>query len=193
MQQKQVTIGDTTYPLPSPFFVLATQNPIEQEGTYPLPEAQLDRFLMKVLVTYPNRDDEILLMKQAAHLAEIEIQSMLSAEEILQIHRDIDTEVYMDDKIYEYIANIIEKTRTPDATMQPYILYGASPRASIAFVQLAKVYAVTNNRDYVTPDDIKDLSHDILRHRIGLTYEAIGDNISPDAMIQHILDNTLVP
>ena len=195
MQQRQVTIGDTTHPLPSPFFTLATQNPIEQEGTYPLPEAQLDRFLMKVTISYPNREDELRLMQAGEDFFHQDKHSspLFHEDEIRQIQTSIQEGVYIDEKVYDYILNIIHATREPSESIARFIEFWASPRASLAFVRLAKTQSILLGRNYVLPDDIKSLAHDVLRHRIGLSYEAIGEWITTDAIITHILENTIVP
>lgn len=196
MQERQVTIGGETFPLPSPFIVLATQNPIEQEGTYPLPEAQLDRFLLKTEVDYPTRSEEIEIMKRMNSGELQEIDQVLSCEEILFIQNIITEQVHVDEKIYEYVANIVLATRNPGQfgyiKGEDLIDFGASPRASIALIKTAKVMAVLEGRDYVTPEDIRSIAYDVLRHRIGRTFEAIGQNIGVDEIITGILESITV-
>lgn len=196
MQERQVTIAGETFPLPSPFIVLATQNPIEQEGTYPLPEAQLDRFLLKTVVDYPTRSEEIEIMKRMNSWGLSTVNQVLSQSDILSIQKCITEEVHVDEKIYEYVANIVLATRNP--TELGYtkgvdlIDFWASPRASVALIKTAKVMAVFGGRSYVTPEDIKSIVHDVLRHRIGRTFEAIGQDIWVDEIITGILENIVV-
>ena len=196
MQERQVTIASETFKLPSPFIVLATQNPIEQEGTYPLPEAQLDRFILKTLVDYPTREEEIEIMKRMNSGELEEIQQILSREEIISIQQMITEQVHVDEKIYEYVANIVLATRNPAQfgyiKGEDYIDFGASPRASIALIKTAKVLAVFDGRSYVTPEDIQSVIYDVLRHRIGRTFEAIGQDIGVDQIIREILENIVV-
>ncbi|MDD2916965.1 MAG: MoxR family ATPase [Candidatus Gracilibacteria bacterium] len=196
MQERQVTIGGETHPLPKPFIVLATQNPLEQEGTYPLPEAQLDRFLLKTEVGYPTRSEEIEIMKRMNTPSLPQIEQILSREDIISIQETITSYVYVDDKIYEYVADIVLATREPTefgyAKGQNLIEFGASPRASIALVKTAKVLAVFEGRTYVTPEDIQAIAHDVLRHRIGRTFEAIGEDISVNTIISEILEHITV-
>ncbi|MDD2891674.1 MAG: MoxR family ATPase [Candidatus Gracilibacteria bacterium] len=196
MQERQVTIGGEAYILPIPFIVLATQNPIEQEGTYSLPEAQLDRFLLKTEVGYPNRSEEIEIMKRMNSGEISEIQEILSSDDIISIQETITKEVHVDEKIYEYVANIVLATRDPEQfgyiKGKDFIDFGASPRASIALIKTAKVMAVMEGRSYVIPDDIKSIVYDVLRHRIGRTFEAIGQDIGVDEIITGILENIVV-
>lgn len=196
MQERQVTIGGESFALPSPFIVLATQNPIEQEGTYPLPEAQLDRFLLKTEVGYPTRSEEIEIMRRMSSGELPEVYQVLSCEEILLIRDAIAREVYVDDKIYEYVANIVLATRSPEefgyAKGADLIEFGASPRASIALIKTAKVMAVFEGRSYVTPEDIRSIVYDVLRHRIGRTFEAIGEDIGVDEIIAGVLESITV-
>ncbi|OIP54343.1 ATPase [Candidatus Gracilibacteria bacterium CG2_30_37_12] len=196
MQERQVTIGGETFTLPTPFIVLATQNPIEQEGTYPLPEAQLDRFLLKTLVDYPTRTEEIEIMKRMNSGVLGEIHQILSCEEIISIQQIITEQVHVDEKIYEYVANIVLATRNSRQfgyiKGEDYIDFGASPRASIALIKTAKVLAVFDGRSYVTPEDIQSVVYDVLRHRIGRTFEAIGQDIGVDQIIREILENIVV-
>lgn len=197
MQERQVTIGGETFGLPSPFIVLATQNPIEQEGTYPLPEAQLDRFLLKTEVGYPTRSEEIEIMKRMSSGEFPEICQVLSRSDILLIQEIIAREVFVDEKIYEYVANIVLSTRSPEefgyTKGEDLIEFGASPRASIALIKTAKVMAVFEGRGYVTPEDIRSIAYDVLRHRIGRTFEAIGEDIGVDQIITSILESIVVP
>lgn len=197
MQERQVTIAGETFPLPSPFIVLATQNPIEQEGTYPLPEAQLDRFLLKTVVDYPTRAEEIEIMKRMNGGELSKICQVLSCKDILAIQKTIVSDVYTDEKIYEYVANIVSATRNPKqfgfTRGEGLIDFGASPRASIALIKTAKVLAAFAGRNYVTPEDIKEIAFDVLRHRIGRSFEAIGEDTSTDEIIGSILESVVVP
>jgi len=196
MQERQVTIGEETFELPSPFIVLATQNPIEQEGTYPLPEAQLDRFLLKTVVGYPTPEEEIEIMKRMSGSELPEIRTILSQDEILTIQRMIAKEVYADDKIFTYVRDIVLATREPSSfgwsEGENLIDFGASPRASIALIKTAKVLAAISGRTYVIPEDIKEIAHDVLRHRIGRSFEAIGEDLSTDMIIDRILETVIV-
>src|SRR4051812_29724672 len=175
MQERQVTISDTTYKLPEPFLVLATQNPIEQEGTYPLPEAQIDRFMLKIKITYPPRAEERKILENAGLKNLPEPRKVVTPEQILEA-RKIASEIYMDDKVKQYILDLVFATRSPQdfklAKLQPLITYGASPRASIYLAQAARAYAFLQGRGYVTPEDVKEIGPDVLRHRILLSYEA---------------------
>jgi MoxR-like ATPase len=196
MQEKQVTIGDTTHKLERPFLVMATQNPIEQEGTYPLPEAQVDRFMMKVVVNYPGREEERLIVRE--NLAEKfpVANSILKPADIMKA-RAVVKEVYLDEKIENYILDIVFATRDPQkaglAQFVPLIQYGGSPRASINLARAAKAYAFIKRRGYVVPEDIRAICHDVMRHRIGLTYEAEAENISTENIISEILNHVEVP
>lgn len=196
MQERQVTIGDSTFPLDEPFLVMATQNPIEQEGTYPLPEAQVDRFLLKVVIGYPTRDEEKLIIRQNLSSTRREIRPLLRPEEILDAQRVVE-KIYIDEKIERYIVDIVFATRFPAeyglADLQSIISFGASPRASISLARAAKAYAFLRQRGYVIPEDVRAVCHDVLRHRIGLTYEAEANNISADEIISEILDKVIVP
>lgn len=196
MQERQVTIGDETYPLPNPFMVLATQNPIEHEGTYPLPEAQIDRFLLKVVITYPNKDEEKKIMKQQSTTGTPEIKPIVTIDTILKV-RNIIKNIYIDEKIENYITEIVFATRFPGQhklnTLSPYIRYGASPRASIYLALVSKAYAFIKRRGYVVPEDVRQLAPDVLRHRIGLTYEAEAQNITTEYIINEILNTIEVP
>lgn len=200
MEEKQVTIGETTYSLPAPFFVLATQNPVEQEGTYNLPEAELDRFLVKLVITYPEAANEKLIVKTAGKAPEIPVSRILNTEHI-QCLRDLSETVNCDDKLIDYIVSILNVTRPSkleknqdDAhDITRYITFGASPRAGIALLQCAKVTAMFNGRDFVLPEDIKANALNVLRHRIQLSYEAAADNISADEIISRIMEIIPVP
>lgn len=196
MQERQVTIGDKTFRLDEPFLVMATQNPIEQEGTYPLPEAQVDRFLMKVVIGYPTREEEKLIIRQNLSNAHREIRPLLRPEEIIDAQKVVE-KIYIDEKIERYIVDIVFATRFPGeyglADLQSIISFGASPRASISLARAAKAYAFLRQRGYVIPEDVRAVCHDVLRHRIGLTYEAEANNISADEIISEILDKVIVP
>jgi MoxR-like ATPase len=196
MQERQVTIGEETLHLEEPFLVLATQNPIEQEGTYPLPEAQLDRFMLKIVIGYPNKEEERMIIRQNLSPDPIKIKEVVSTNEILKA-RNVVKEVYMDEKIEKYILDIVFATRFPAENklekLSQLIGYGASPRASINLALASKAYAFIKRRGYVIPEDIRAVCHDILRHRIGLTYEAEAENITADDMINEILNAIEVP
>jgi MoxR-like ATPase len=196
MQERQVTIGEETLHLEEPFLVLATQNPIEQEGTYPLPEAQLDRFMLKIVIGYPNKEEERMIIRQNLSPDPIKIKQVVSTNEILKA-RHVVKEVYMDEKIEKYILDIVFATRFPSENklekLSQLIGYGASPRASINLALASKAYAFIKRRGYVIPEDIRAVCHDILRHRIGLTYEAEAENITADDMINEILNTIEVP
>jgi MoxR-like ATPase len=197
MQERQVTLGDETLPLPEPFLVLATQNPIEQEGTYPLPEAQLDRFLMKVKVGYPSRDDELKVIdRMAGSGAEPRAGRVMTIAEVLA-SREVARHVFVDDKVKRYAVDLVRATRDPAAAGMPQlktlIEYGASVRASINLVKVAKAHALLQGRAYLTPHDVKTIAHDVLRHRVLITYEAEAQGRSSDDVITTILDNLEVP
>jgi MoxR-like ATPase len=197
MQERQVTISNETYPLAEPFLVLATQNPIEQEGTYELPEAQVDRFMLKVVITYPKKEEERMVIRQNLNPnGNIKINPVVQPEDILKA-RKLVREVYMDEKIEQYILDIVFATRFPDEyklnKLKPLISYGASPRASISLALAAKAYAFIKRRGYVIPEDVRAICHDVLRHRIGLTYEAEAENISSENIINDILNAVEVP
>ncbi|MCK4696628.1 MAG: AAA family ATPase [Candidatus Cloacimonetes bacterium] len=197
MQERQVTIGDTTYPLPKPFLVMATQNPIEQEGTYPLPEAQIDRFMLKLIIDYPKREEELQIMDKMVHNDEIPIKAVVKPKDILQI-RELIKDIYMESKIKDYILNLVFATREPQKfknleELADLIEYGASPRASIYLAQAAKAHAFLYHRGYVTPDDIKAIGKDILRHRIILTYEAEAEQITQEDIVNKLFDEIEVP
>jgi len=197
MQEKQVTIGDETFALPKPFLVLATQNPVEQEGTYPLPEAQVDRFMLKVVLDYPKMEEEKLIIRQNISQTEIPTpQKILSTDDILRA-RQVVREVYMDEKIEQYIVDIVFATRNPENFGMPHfkdlINFGVSPRASINLALASKAYAFIKRRGYVIPEDVRAISKDVLRHRIGLTYEAEAENITSENIIDEILNKVEVP
>jgi MoxR-like ATPase len=196
MQERQVTIGDETFPVPSPFLVLATQNPIEQEGTYPLPEAQLDRFMLKLKIDYPNKDEERqILDRMAATDIKFDIQAVISPEDISQVRNVVD-EIYIDEKIKDYIVDIVCATREPDKygiEMANFINYGASPRATIYLAVAAKAHAFVQQRGYVTPQDVKSIGPDVLRHRVIVSYEAEAEDKTSEDIIKTIFDNIEVP
>ena len=197
MQECQVTIGAETFPLPQPFLVMATQNPVEQEGTYPLPEAQVDRFMLKVFLDYPKMEEEKLILRSNVRLAGLDTAGRITnPEEILRL-RNIVREVYLDEKIEQYIIDIVFATRDPEAydmpEMKPLISFGASPRASINLALAGKAFAFLKGRAYVIPDDIRAIAPDVLQHRIGLTYEAEAENIGPLDLVSKILSRVEVP
>ena len=196
MQERQVTIGDTTYPLDDPFLVLATQNPIEQEGTYPLPEAQVDRFMLKVKISYPTRQEELQITNRMASGGSIQVNPIITPEAILKA-RSVVNQVYMDDKIKQYIIDIVFATREPQHAklegLESMIEYGASPRASIYLHQAARAHAFLKRRGYVTPEDVKAIGLDILRHRVILTYEAEAEELTSEKIITQIFDTIEVP
>ncbi len=196
MQERQVTIGPHTYPLEEPFLVLATQNPIEQEGTYPLPEAQVDRFMLKVIITYPEKEEEKQIIRQNVTNTSVSTNTVLKPEDILNA-REITRMVYVDEKIENYITDIVFATRYPsDYNLKKFeslINYGASPRASIYLALAAKAFAFIKRRGYVIPEDIRAVSNDVLRHRIGLTYEAEAENVTSEEIINEILNTIEVP
>ena len=196
MQERQVTIGDATFKLDNPFLVLATQNPIEQEGTYPLPEAQVDRFLMKVIIGYPSKEEEKQIVRQNIASVKANVQALIKPEEILEIRKIVE-KIYIDEKIEKYIVDIVFATRFPSDCglnyLQSIISFGASPRASISMAIAARAYAFLRGRGYVIPEDVRAICHDVLRHRIGLSYEAEANNISADEVVSEILDKIAVP
>jgi len=196
MQERQVTIGDTTFALDEPFMVLATQNPIEQEGTYPLPEAQVDRFLLKVRVGYPSRKEEHQILKRMARATpDLAVEAVLSPEDILRL-RALSDEIYMDEKIEDYILSIVQATRAPDECglqVGDLIRYGASPRATIALCMASRAYALIQGRGYVTPQDVKSLGMDVLRHRLIVSYEAEAEEKTSEDLIQQIFNAVKVP
>ena len=196
MQERQVTLGDKTYDLPQPFLVMATQNPVEQEGTYPLPEAQLDRFMLKVLVDYPKKEEERLIVRMNNSGEFPQPNPVVNPEDIVRA-REIVREVYMDEKIERYIVDLVYATRTPAEYglkgMENMISYGASPRASISLCAAAKAYAFIKRRGYVIPEDVRAVCPQVLRHRIGLTYEAEAENLTTDQIIEQVINAVIVP
>ncbi|MDE5647519.1 MAG: MoxR family ATPase [Muribaculaceae bacterium] len=196
MQERQVTIGDHTFGLDEPFLVMATQNPIEQEGTYPLPEAQVDRFLLKVIIGYPSKEEEKLIVRQNLSNEKKHIMSLLKPEEVISAQKIVE-KIYIDEKIERYIVDIVFATRFPAdyglSDLSSIISFGASPRASISLAKAAKAYAFLRQRGYVIPEDVRAVCHDVLRHRIGLTYEAEANNITADEVVSEILDKVEVP
>lgn len=196
MQERQVTIGDDTYRLPDPFLVMATQNPIEQEGTYPLPEAQVDRFLLKVVIGYPNKEEEKSIIRQNIKSEQTSVNPVIDPKEIIEVQKIVE-KIYLDEKIENYIVDIVFATRQPSKyglnDLQSIISFGASPRASISLALASRAYAFLQGRGYVIPEDVRSVCHDVMRHRIGLTYEAEANNISADEVITDILDKVVVP
>lgn len=196
MQERQVTIGDHTYPLQEPFMVLATQNPIEQEGTYPLPEAQVDRFMLKVVIGYPDKEEEKKILRQNIARTYPTTQTIIKPADINKA-REVVRDVYLDEKIENYITDIVFSSRFPSeyklSRFEPLIQYGASPRASINLALAAKAFAFIKRRGYVIPEDVRAVAHDVMRHRIGLTYEAEAENITPEDIINEILNTVEVP
>lgn len=196
MQERQVTIGKETFKLPSPFLVLATQNPIEQEGTYPLPEAQVDRFMLKVVIGYPELSEEKRIIRQNIIGEKITVKPLLKPEEIIEA-RKVVRQVYLDEKIEQYIADIVFATRYPDKygmkDLKEMISFGGSPRASINLALAARAYAFIKRRGYVIPEDVRAVAHDVLRHRIGLSYEAEASNLTADEIVSRILNSVEVP
>ncbi|MBL8745325.1 MAG: MoxR family ATPase [Phycisphaerae bacterium] len=195
MQERQVTIGDETYPLPSPFLVLATQNPIEQEGTYPLPEAQVDRFMLKLKVTYPSKQEERRVLDRMTSGAPPAIDPVVSLEEV-RASRGVVEQVYVDDKVKDYVVDIVQATRTPEAykiDAKKLIEFGASPRATIALTVASRAHAFLDGRGYVTPQDVKSIALDVLRHRIIPTYEAEAEGMTSDDVVKRVLDGVAVP
>jgi len=196
MQEKQVTIGDETFVLDKPFLVLSTQNPVEQEGTYPLPEAQVDRFMLKTVITYPKMSEEQMVMKQAMSQAYEKVNPVVTVKQILSAQAAV-REVYMDEKIEKYILDLIFATRFPEKyhleSLKPLISFGASPRGSINLAMAAKCYAFIKRRGYVIPEDVRAVVHDVLRHRIGITYEAEAENVTSEDLINTIVNEIEVP
>jgi MoxR-like ATPase len=196
MQENQVTIGDETFPLPQPFLVLATQNPLEHDGTYPLPEAQVDRFMLKLKISYPDREEELEILERMARTTPLApIRAVAGTSDVLEARRRVD-EVYLDDKIKRYIVDLVFATREPDRhglDIARYIDFGASPRASIYLALAGKAYAFLQGRDYVVPQDVKSIGMDILRHRVLTTYEAEADGVAAEDLIQQVFDNVPVP
>jgi MoxR-like ATPase len=197
MQERQVTIGDHTYPLPQPFLVMATQNPLEQEGTYPLPEAQVDRFMLKLLIKYPSRDEEKMILQKMVRSDAIQVNAVVTPENIIEM-RELVKDIYVEDKINEYILDLVFATRNPQqfrnlGNLANLIDCGASPRATIYLAQAAKAHAFLEHRGYVTPDDVKAIGKDILRHRIILTYEAEAEQITQEDIVNRLFDEIEVP
>ncbi len=196
MQERQVTLGEETFPLDAPFLVLATQNPIEQEGTYPLPEAQVDRFMLKVLIDYPQREEERAILNRHAVVHDLDIKPVISTEQILRARASV-ASIYADEKIENYILDIVFATRQPEGygleKLRDYIAYGASPRATLYLMQAAKCHAFLRHRGFVIPDDIKEIGPDVLRHRITVTYEAEAEEITSEQIIQEIFNHIEVP
>ena len=196
MQEKQVTIGGTTFELTEPFLVLATQNPIENEGTYPLPEAQLDRFMLKVRVVYPTRDEERMVLERMGSGHEIPVKALLRPDAIMAARERI-TALYMDQKVTDYIVDLVRATRDPSAVgvsdLKPLIAFGASPRASLSLAAASRAHAFLRGRDYVVPEDVRALAPDVLRHRVVLTFEAEAENVSSDDVVSRLLDAVKAP
>lgn len=196
MQERQVTIGDDTFKLPQPFLVMATQNPIEQEGTYPLPEAQVDRFLLKVIIGYPTKEEEKVIIRQNISGGSVSVNPVIDPREILEVQKIVQS-IYLDEKIENYIVDIVFATRQPAkygmSELQSIISFGASPRASISLALASRAYAFLQGRGYVIPEDVRAVCHDVLRHRIGLSYEAEANNLTQDDIITSILDKVVVP
>lgn len=196
MQERQVTIGDESFPLDRPFLVMATQNPIEQEGTYPLPEAQTDRFLLKVVIGYPDKAEEKQIIRQNIAAHQEEIKPLLTTNDVLEV-QEVVKKIYIDEKIENYIVDLVFATRDPklyDLTdLVPLISFGASPRASISMAVAARAKAFLQGRGYVIPEDVRSVCHDVMRHRIGVTYEAEANNVTPDDIITEIMDKVPVP
>lgn len=196
MQEKQVTIGSNTFELPSPFLVMATQNPIEQEGTYQLPEAQVDRFMLKVVIEYPSLEEEKLIIRENLSGSMPEVKPVVSVDDILKA-REIVQQVYIDEKIEQYIADIVFATRYPERygldELKPLITFGGSPRASINLAKASRAYAFIRRRGYVVPEDVRAVAYDVLRHRIGLSYEAEADNITSEEIVSRIINKVEVP
>jgi len=196
MQEKQVTIGDNSYILEQPFLVLATQNPIEQEGTYPLPEAQVDRFMLKLKLTYPSKEEELLILNRMSAIEpNLTIDAVLSPSDLFALRKALD-QIYVDDKIKRYIVDIVHCTRKPgdySLDIAPYIQYGASPRATIFLTRAAKAQAFLDGRGYVTPQDVKSIGLDVLRHRVTVTYEAEAEDITSETLLRRIFDSLKVP
>ena len=196
MQEHQVTIGDHTFALPDPFLVMATQNPIEQEGTYQLPEAQVDRFMLKAVIDYPTLDEEKLIIRENLHKSLPEVTPVITAKEIIDA-RDIVRQVYIDEKIEQYIADIVFATRYPERyglnDLHDLISFGGSPRASISLARAARAYAFIKRRGFVVPEDVKAVAHDVLRHRIGLTYQAEAANVRSEEIVSRIINKVEVP
>jgi MoxR-like ATPase len=196
MQEKQVTIGDQTFPLATPFMVLATQTPLEQEGTYPLPEAQLDRFLLKVVVDYPSEAEELLVLDLAATIKDLAAPTPIVTLDTIRKAGEVAAGLYLDDRVKQYIVRLVHTTRRPDdfgVRIAPFIKVGASPRATIGLALAARAHAFLDGRSYVTPNDVKSIAMDVLRHRVAVTYEAEAEGLSSETLVQRILDELPVP
>jgi MoxR-like ATPase len=195
MQERQVTIGRETFPVPNPFLVLATQNPIESEGTYPLPEAQVDRFMLKVLVGYPSATEEFVIVERMTGVLQA-VQRVLTTEQLQSLQKEADS-VYVDPALIEYAVRMVTATREPKdvglAELEPYIMFGASPRASINLILAARALAYVRGRGYALPQDVRDMAHDVMRHRLVLSYEALADNVTGDDLLRQILDRIPIP
>jgi MoxR-like ATPase len=197
MQERQVTLGDVTHPLPNPFFVLATQNPLEQEGTYPLPEAQVDRFMLKVLVEYPSKENELAILERVGSVdATTSVSSALSHKDLATLRGAVDA-IYVDAKVKDYLVDVARSTRTPAeyglASLKPLIEYGASPRATVALLRACKAHAFLAARHYVSPEDVKGIAPDVLRHRVRPSFEADAEELTADALVKRVLDGLPVP
>ena len=196
MQEHQVTIGSETFDLPKPFLVMATQNPIEQEGTYPLPEAQVDRFMLKVVIDYPSIEEEKLIIRENLQGSLPEVKPVISADDILKA-REVVRQVYIDEKIEQYIADIVFATRYPEhyglPQLKSLITFGGSPRASINLAKASRAYAFIKRRGYVIPEDVRAMAHDVLRHRIGISYEAEATNVTSEEIVSDIINKVEVP
>jgi MoxR-like ATPase len=196
MQEKQVTIGDTTFKLPAPFLVMATQNPVEQEGTYPLPEAQVDRFMLKTIIDYPKLEEEQVIVRSNLNNVKEKVKAVVTTKQIETAQETV-REIYMDEKIEKYILDLVFATRYPDrynlASLKPLISFGASPRGSINLATAAKCHAFLKHRGYVIPEDVRAVIYDVLRHRIGLTYEAEAENVTTEDLISQIINEVEVP
>ena len=196
MQEKQVTIGDQTFPLATPFMVLATQNPLEQEGTYPLPEAQLDRFLLKVVVDYPSEAEELLVLDLAATIKDLAVPRPVVTLDTIRQAGEVAASLYLDDRVKQYIVRLVHTTRRPDdfgVRIAPFIKVGASPRATIGLALASRAHAFLEGRTYVTPNDVKTIAMDVLRHRVAVSYEAEAEGLSSESLVQRILDELPVP
>ena len=196
MQEKQVTIGDQTFPLATPFMVLATQNPLEQEGTYPLPEAQLDRFLLKVVVDYPSEAEELQVLDLAATIKDMAAPTPIVTLDTIRKAGEVAAGLYLDDRVKQYIVRLVHTTRRPDdfgVRIAPFVKVGASPRATIGLALAARAHAFLDGRSYVTPNDVKSIAMDVLRHRVAVTYEAEAEGLSSETLVQRILDELPVP
>lgn len=197
MQERKVSLAGTTFPLPTPFFVVATMNPLEEEGTYPLPEASLDRFLLKVKVDYPTKAEEMEIMRRMTASEFPSVGKVLGKDEVIALRRAVETGVHVDEKLYSYVADVVSATRDPNAyglgEHAPLIAYGASPRASIGLIRAAKALAAISGRDFAVPEDVKAVAKEVLRHRIGLSYDAVVSGTDPDSVVEAVLSHVPVP